>query len=146
MSDTNLHIHLIRQRTSDQGTEGTLLIPSLGFSCFTLELPWRDNQSSISCIPTGQYDCRLRVSPRFRRELYQVRDVPNRSFVLIHSGNYAGDVSCGFKSHVEGCILLGTQRGIMHGQRAVLCSKIAVMQFMAACEGHDLTMTLEGGF
>ena len=144
MSDTNLRIHLIRQRTSDQGTEGTLLIPSLGFLCFTLELPWRDNQPSISCIPPGQYECRLRASPRFG-QTYHVRDVPGRSFVLIHSGNYAGDVSLGLKSHVEGCILLGTKRGSMHGQRAVLCSKVAVMQFMAACDGRELTMTLEGG-
>lgn len=145
MSDTTLHIHLIRQRTSDQGTEGTLLIPSLGFSCFTLELPWRDNQPSISCIPPGQYECRLRASPRFG-QTYHVRDVPGRSFILMHSGNYAGDVSQGYRSHVEGCILLGTKRGFLHGQRAVLCSKVAVLQFMAACAGRGLKLILEGGF
>lgn len=123
---------LERQRTGDTGTFGILRLP--GFQCFTAELPWRDNHRKVSCIPSGTYRVQIRQSPRFGR-IYEVRDIPGRSFVLIHSGNFAGDVSKGWASHVEGCILLGAKHGKLqnkHGamQDAVLVSKTTVGYLM----------------
>lgn len=46
-------VQLFRLKRSDQGTMGLLMAPS--FSCYTLELPWRDNQRNISCIPESEY-------------------------------------------------------------------------------------------
>ena len=135
---------IVRYRFSDQGTEGVLSVPGVGVSFFTLELPWRGNRRSVSCVPSGEYLCGIVQSPRFGR-VYHIRDVPERSHVLLHSGNFAGDVSLGLRSHVEGCVLLGLKAGELHGQRAVLCSRMAVRRFMAATNGADVRLVISGG-
>jgi hypothetical protein len=64
----------------------------------TLELPWRDNNKNISCIPDGDYNVYLAKSEKFNREVYLLANVPGRSGILIHDGAN--------KSDTEGCILL----------------------------------------
>jgi len=122
-----LTVNLVRLRKSDHGTEGLLFFRQ--FSCFSMELPWRDNRKNISCIPAGIYTVQLRVSPRYGR-VYWVIEVPDRSYILIHSGNWGGDVSKGLKTHTNGCILLGKYRGYLQGQRAVLCSRPTITRFL----------------
>lgn len=117
---------------SDDGTPGDLYIDGRWF-CHTLELPWRDNAPRVSCIPPGSYRIAVKNSPRFGR-VYRLSDVPGRSEILIHSGNWAGDVALGYRSHVQGCILLGNRRGMLDGQTAVLVSKPAVTAFMERLE------------
>ena len=92
-------VYLLRTRTSDQGTEGMLITD--GFMCKTLELPWRENQRSISCIPSGEYKVVIRQSPKYG-SVYWVTKVPNRSWILIHAGNWSGDTNKGFNSHTKG--------------------------------------------
>ena len=70
-----------------------------GFQCFTLELPWLNNQQNISCIPEGKYNYIARNSPRNGLVL-QLTDVPNRTAIQTHSGN--------FTRQVKGCILVGS--------------------------------------
>jgi hypothetical protein len=125
--------YLTRHHRSDQGTEGILSVPSLFFSCFTLELPWRDNLRNISCIPPGSYRLAWRVSKK--KSAYHIQNVPNRSYILIHSGNFAGDVTKGFKTHAQGCVLLGQRMGDLGGQRAVLASRNTVRRFNALLMG-----------
>lgn len=84
--------------------------------CKTLELPWRDNQKGISCIPTGEYKLSPYPSSRFG-EVYIVNDVPNREGILIHVGNTADDI--------QGCILVGDSYGKLNGKKAVLNSRQA---------------------
>jgi len=115
-----------------------------GFDCKTFELPWRDNKKSISCIPSGEYKCMLRKSNRFGLT-YWVTNVLNRSFILIHSGNYAGDFSKGWKTNVEGCILLGKEFGWLSKQRAILNSRITVRAFMNHMKNEDFMLTVIGG-
>ena len=119
---------LTRTETSDQGTFGT--ISGEGQILHTAELPWRQNLSKISCIPPGSYICRPYSSPRFPNA-YEVRNVPGRSAILIHSGNYAGDTAKGYRSDVEGCILLGLGRGMLNGQEVVISSRDALSRFRA---------------
>lgn len=69
-----------------------------GFRCHTLELPYLDNQSSISCIPQGTYECFKRVSGK-NGNVFELRNVVGRSYIQCHSGNYT--------SQIEGCILVG---------------------------------------
>ena len=64
----------------------------------SLELPWLDNQRRVSCIPTGTYKARKHNSPKFGKSLW-LQDVPNRSEILVHKGNYHFDIL--------GCILIG---------------------------------------
>ena len=136
-------VELFRLKRSDQGTEG-LLVES-DFNCRTLELPWRDNRRQISCIPPGEYEVEIRLSNKYGR-VYWVRRVPNRTYILIHSGNYAGDKSKGFKSHVMGCILLGKKSGYLGGQVAILNSRIAVRAFMEHMNYEPFMLRIQEAF
>jgi len=80
----------------DDCTMGRLKIDD--FQCFTLELPWLNNQNDISCIPPGTYEYFLRNSPH-NGAVLELRDVEDRTYVQIHSGNYT--------SQILGCILVG---------------------------------------
>ncbi len=70
----------------------------------TLELLWRDNRIGISCIPTGTYEIVKRWSLKYGHH-FLIKNVPGRSMVLIHSGNY--------KSQTRGCILVGVYTTFM---------------------------------
>ncbi len=77
------------------------------FKCRTLELPDLKNERNISCIPEGFYDVVARSSPKYKNHLH-VTDVPNRSYILIHQGNYAGSMNPRTgHSDIRGCILVG---------------------------------------
>ena len=136
-------VNLIRLRRSDQGTLGILLYEE--FKCYSLELPWRENQRNISCIPPGEYITEIRLSPRFGK-VYWLKEVPNRSWILTHSGNWAGDVNKGYKTHVNGCILLGQKRGLLEGQLAVLNSRIMVNRFMDRMNYQPFSLRVFGEF
>lgn len=138
--EKRLNAYLTRLRQSNQGTEGFLTVPEIGFACFTLELPWRENRPSVSCIPAGIYPMTWRATDR--RATYHIREVPNRTYILIHSGNYAGDVLKGFKTHVEGCVLLGGRMGWLNGQRAVLVSRATVGEFNTRMGGRDACLAI----
>jgi len=112
---------LVRQRRSDQGTEGVLVFSNWWLN--TIELPWRDNRRNVSCIPSGRYFVKWAWS-KFGL-VPHVLDVPNRSGILIHVGNWAGDREKGYRSDTYGCILVGLRRGELFGQRAVLMSSHA---------------------
>lgn len=132
---------LKRTETGDQGTFG--ILETDGFNCKTAELPWRNNQKGISCIPVGEYLCEMEMSPRFKKMLYELRSVPNRGDILIHSGNFAGDKSKGFKTDVEGCILLGFAFGTINGQKAVINSKPTVTAFIKHMETMPFMLRVE---
>ena len=89
-------------RNVDNGTEtlGTLTTNDNQFQCRTLERPWKNNQTNISCIPKGTYIVSWRFMLRELRYRYQVLNVPNRSGIFFHIGNFF------FNS--AGCILLGS--------------------------------------
>ena len=119
--------YIFRFPSTDQGTEGYLIADD--FVCRSLELPWKDNLPSKSCIPPGIYEAVIRRSSRFGRT-YWVMEVEERSWILIHSLNLAGDVEKGWKSHSEGCIGLGKYMGTLNGQLAVLLSRVTVRAFV----------------
>ena len=139
----NRNVHIFRTKRSSHGTEGILSTGS--FTCFTLELPWKDNQPNISCIPHGTYPVKPRKSPRFG-DVFHVTNVEGRSHILIHSGNFAGDTEKGLKTHVQGCILLGKYRGVLGTQKAVLSSKPTIRRFMEYMQSDDFTLTLFEAF
>lgn len=87
--------------------------------CKGLELPWLDNQRQISCIPEGYYKVVRRTSPRFG-EHFHILDVPNRSFILIHHGNYTRDI--------QGCLLVGREHRDIDGDGIVdVTASVATM-------------------
>jgi len=136
-------VNLCRLKRSDQGTRGILFADS--FSCQTLELPWRENQRSISCIPSGEYQVKIRISPKYG-QVYHIKEVPNRSYILLHSGNWAGDKHKGYRTNVAGCILLGARRGLLLGQWAVLNSRITVRRFMTHMGMENFILKIHEAF
>ena len=61
----------------------------------------------VTAIPTGTYRLQVSMSPKFKRELIEILDVPCYQGVRIHRGNTAKDS--------EGCILpgLNTAKGMV---------------------------------
>lgn len=116
---------LIRTETSDHGTFGLFTYPAVGYESFVAEPPWRDNQRGISCIPAGEYIVQPRQSPKYGW-CFHVTGVDGRSWILNHSGNFAGDTTKGLRSHTMGCLLHGQKLGYLAGQRAVLNSRVMI--------------------
>src|SRR3990167_10519381 len=124
-------IILQRLESSDEGTFGKIEVEGQIF--YTAELPWRGNEKGKSCVPIGTHHVQWQESPRFGW-CYELQDVPGRSDILIHKGNWAGDTALGYVSNVEGCILFGKSRGILRTkdgreQKAVVASGPAVSEF-----------------
>lgn len=89
------------------GTNGSLFINDK-FICYTIELPWKENEPRNSCIPEGCYAIQKRSSTKFAQH-FLIANVPNRSLILIHPANHA-------KTELKGCIapvtkLTGEGRG-----------------------------------
>jgi hypothetical protein len=59
------------------------------FECFTLELPWKNNEPRISCIYTGEFECEKRVATAaIPYEHIIIKNVKGRSGICIHIANY----------------------------------------------------------
>ena len=97
-------VKLIIERYShgEKQTIGSIVgVSEVGHERFrhdTLELPWLDNQSNISCIPIGRYKAKKRHSKKHKHHLH-IQDVEGRSLILIHVVN--------FYTQIEGCIGAG---------------------------------------
>ncbi|TRW97065.1 DUF5675 family protein [Flavobacterium gawalongense] len=77
------------------GTNGKLECEGK-FICCTIELPWKNNEKRVSCIPEGKYLLKKRYSRKFQWHIEMV-DVKNRSFILLHPANNA-------QKELNGCI------------------------------------------
>jgi hypothetical protein len=86
----------------------------------TIELPWRDNKRSLSCVPEGDYTVVKRYSEKYGDHWHLI-DVPERSYILIHAGN--------FHYQIQGCILVGVEHKDIDGDGLpdVLNSKEAMI-------------------
>jgi hypothetical protein len=62
----------------------------------TIELPWKENKSRVSCIPKGTYSVTFTPSPRLKKKTYRVVNVKGRDGILFHPAN--------FSSQLKGCI------------------------------------------
>lgn len=80
-----------RSKPIGEGLPGELLLDGLHFG-FSLE-------RVAVAIPTGRYRIGVHDSPHFKRSMPELLDVPGRSAILIHWGNYP--------ENSDGCILVG---------------------------------------
>lgn len=131
---------LTREDQSDQGTFGRLTCEAL--TLFTGELPWRENASSVSCIPAGTYNAVVTYSPRFGRGLYLVGAVPSRTGIRIHPANFVGDASKGFHCQLNGCIAVGEKLGWMDKQKVVLLSQPALRRLESVCRRRPFQLEI----
>ena len=86
----------------------------------SLEDPWKNNQKNISCIPEGEYNCHLFMSPT-HGPTFQVMAVPNRTYILFHKGN----------THINtaGCILIAESYDFLGGIPSVKSSAVGFNEF-----------------
>lgn len=102
-----LRFLLVREIKNDKQTHGRLF--KIGkddkrdFICYTLE----DKERLVkvkgeTAIPTGKYTVIVTMSPRFKKELPLILNVPEFSGVRIHGGNT--------EKNTEGCVLVGMVR------------------------------------
>ena len=115
-----MDIILQRLTTSDNGTFGILIKDDRPF-LVTLELPWKDNQRNISCIPAATYKATKVFSEHFQKYLFILSNIVNRDAVEMHIGNDIRDT--------HGCILLGMQYSL--ASYAIVNSKLAFDSFMS---------------
>ncbi len=100
--DTYIHLTRLNGRDDiDQQTLGEAVAYVNGSEKMrfkTMELPWKNNQRRISCIPAGRYKVVHRRSQKYKLH-FHITDVPDRSYILIHPAN--------FSRQLMGCIAPG---------------------------------------
>ena len=102
-NDANMYIRLIRNEAKGNALTGRLVIDGRWF-CYTLERVGYQ-------IPALCYHVCVTQSPRFKRLLPIVQNVPQRSGIRIHRGSKP--------EHSSGCVLVvadNTLRGKGYGQ------------------------------
>lgn len=119
---------LIRKKTSEKGTFGSIELPS-GKILQTLELPWRNNKVKVSSIPATSYTCKITNSPKFGH-VYEVKNVEGRSHILIHAGNWISDI--------QGCIMVGMSAD----DNRLYNSKKALNLLMTEMADKDFTLEI----
>ena len=86
---------------------------------WTIELPWKDNEVRVSCIPAGTYTVKQHTSPS-KGSCFEIQDVPGRTHILLHVANWAKDVL--------GCI--GPGQGINLRSDMVTSSQAAMNEML----------------
>ena len=90
-----IQITLTRQKTSGQAVTGTMTFPLLNQK-EPITVPSLEN--AVYLIPEGTYKVERTWSPKFKKFLPELIDVPDRSGIRIHRGT--------LPDHSKGCILL----------------------------------------
>ena len=138
-------VFLFRNPSTEQGTFGYIYANFKYW--YTLELPNKDNKPNISCIPIGEYIVKIRKSPRFGYT-YHVKNVKDRTFILIHSANFAGDTSKGYQSHLAGCIAIGKNIAVANNkfknkQKCIVNSRVAIREFMDELDKDEFKLIIK---
>jgi hypothetical protein len=104
----------------------------------TLELPYRNNEHEISCIPEGEYKCkrvfnRVTAGGTSLGTTFEVSNVIGRSGILFHVGNTSKDT--------KGCILIGQT---LEDSDAIRGSKMAFANFLESFSGiNEFRLTIK---
>lgn len=101
--------------------------------CHTMEPPRPEDapKGRAQCIPCGTYKVVLYPSAKFRGMRPILLDVPGRSGILIHEGNFPKDTT--------GCILVG--RNSSKGTLAFSRNTLKALLAYPIAEGCSITVT-----
>lgn len=132
-----MKLKLIRERYLADGVFGNLHGADPSFPLVTCEHAYlQDDGTFKPKVKAGVYECGLRYSPRFKEELYEVKEVPGHTHILIHQGNYGTDS--------DGCILIGKALGrTLKLGFMITSSKQAHDIFMRVLDGQPFTLIIE---
>lgn len=131
---------VILTRNTDNGVEtlGTLTVTQPHgsiWSCRTLERPWKDNMTNVSCIPKGSYPCS--IQPFHSTSMYELSNTGPRIGIFIHSANYF--------NQLEGCIALGVNPSDINAdhQIDVTSSVATITEFMNLLGDKPFTLLIQ---
>jgi len=145
-----MKLQVIRTQFGTDATNGLLFIDGI-FECYTLE----DQYQAVkvmheTCIPEGTYDIKFRktggfhakYSERYKNSHYgmlHIQDVPNFTYILIHTGNT--------DEHTSGCLIVGeTQQDLEVSKDGFIGSSSVAYKKMYAkvagqlLQGKDVTI------
>ena len=145
-----MKLTVVRTQFGTDATNGLLFINGI-FECYTLE----DQYQAVkvmheTCIPEGTYDIKFRKTGGFDskyRERYKnahygmlhIQDVPNFTYILIHTGNT--------DEHTSGCLIVGeTQQDLEISKDGFVGSSTVAYKKMYAkvagqlLQGKDVTI------
>ena len=145
-----MKLTVVRTQFGTDATNGLLFIDGI-FECYTLE----DQYQAVkvmheTCIPEGTYDINFRktggfhakYSERYKNAHYgmlHIQDVPNFTYILIHTGNT--------DEHTSGCLIVGeTQQDLevskdgFIGSSAVAYKKMYAKVAGQLLQGKDVTI------
>lgn len=130
---------ITRQVDDTVETTGLLEASNNGatFSCRTLELPEKNNQPNISCIPKGVYNVAWTYSFKFLKKTYEIQNVKARSGIRIHSANYFYELL--------GCIALGSNLVDINGDKHLdtTNSRATIKSFEDFMQRKNFTLTIK---
>ena len=130
-------MHLARTAYMAAGTPGRLAVDD-EHVCYTLELPWRDNQRNISCIPEDVYLIVWKKSPSKGWRLH-IMNVPERDHCMFHIGNWI--------RNIRGCVLPGLEFKLYdkRGDMMATSSAKAIKKLESLIpRGHTAELTITG--
>lgn len=131
---------LSRKIFTDKSTIGDLYFDN-EFFCSTLELSCRRvNPHGHLAIPPGHYRVVLDYSPKFKRNMPRLINVPGREGILIHWANFPEDL--------EGCIGVGVHTPEMAADFIGSSRKTfdQLYEKLQAREKEEIWIAVSGGF
>lgn len=133
-----MELTLIRDIFAPQRTLGTLYVDGIK-ECYICEDVVRPNGEKVygkTAIPEGRYEVIINMSPRFKRELPLLLNVPNFEGIRIHSGNHEG--------HTEGCLLPGRTRNASGVFSSVIATNNLILKIRGALNsGRKVFITIK---
>ena len=129
------HLVLHRIALNEYATYGVLIndVNNTPFAV-TLELPWLNNEQSISCIPFGFYNCKRIISPS-HGDVFEILNVRGRKHILFHKGNTVKDSL--------GCILPVSNITVFDGKIGGTSSKFAYDRLMNLLHAETFILKIE---
>ena len=127
-------LKLVRHTYKTDCTIGRLKCPD-GDTYHTMEPP---AVGDVVYIPKGRYRMSIYRSPKFKSDVLLLQDVPGRSAIEIHKGNYPQDT--------RGCILIGcfyTELKKMLTFSATAMNELMGKAKAAHHSGHELWIRIE---
>lgn len=85
-------VKLIREKTKGKAVHGLITLP------YKILLSYPTLENADFLIPAGTYPLKLTWSPRFKKMMPEICDVPEREGIRIHMGTKP--------EHSEGCVLV----------------------------------------
>ena len=127
---------ILKRNYFPEGTNGKLECEGK-LICNTIELPWKNNERKVSCVPEGKYFLSKRFSKKHHWHI-EVRNVAGRSGILFHPANNA-------LKELNGCIapvtkISGAGLGLMSRKA---CTTLKTLVYEALDKNEKVVLIIQ---